>query len=109
MDLKFHSEKPAEKDAFPGESHQRIAKAMVQVIEEKDEIRIIGLDGDFGSGKSSILNMFSILLTQKNSSYKTWTFDCEQNYQGSIKSNFLELFSAEILDHTKDIPSKKKQ
>lgn len=107
MVLKFHSEKPAEKDAFPGESHHRIAKAMVQVVEEKDEIRIIGLDGDFGSGKSSILNMFSILLTQKNSSYKTWTFDCEQNYQGSIKSNFLELFSAEILDHTKDIPSKK--
>lgn len=109
MAFTFQSEKPADKDAFPGGSHERIAHAMAKVVEENNDIQIIGLDGEFGSGKSSILNMFSTILKRKNPEYKTWTFDCEQNYQGSIKSNFLELFSADVLSQAKDQKVKKQK
>ncbi|MBU4630683.1 hypothetical protein HRJ41_24735 [Pseudomonas sp. BF61] len=59
--------------------------------------QVIGLDGEFGSGKSSILTMLGSKLKASDDSYRVWLFDCEQNYQGSIKSNFIELFTEQLL------------
>lgn len=59
--------------------------------------KVIGLDGEFGSGKSTILNMLSQKLIVSEPITRVWFFDCEQNYQGSIKSNFIELFTDVLL------------
>jgi hypothetical protein len=63
--------------------------------------KVVGLDGEFGSGKSSILYMLKSKLTAADSDFRVWVFDCEQNYQGSTKSNFIELFTDEVL---KEVP-----
>lgn len=99
--INFHSEKPAEQDLFPGGSHEKVASAMQAYITNPNASQVIGLDGEFGSGKSSILEMLGNKLKAADSNYRVWFFDCEQNYQGSTKSNFIELFTDQLLKDTR--------
>ncbi|SEK03575.1 P-loop NTPase fold protein [Pseudomonas sp. NFACC07-1] len=94
--LNFQNESPSGVDAFKGESHDRVAQAMHNYIKNKSNYRVIGLDGEFGSGKSSILQMLEKKIVKEKSKTKLWVFDCEQNYQGSIKSNFIEVLSENV-------------
>ncbi len=96
--ISFQNEQPSELDVFPGGSHDKVASAMCEYIADEKNSRVIGLDGEFGSGKSSILKMLQQKLVKVDQKYKVWFFDCEQNYQGSIKSNFIELFTEELID-----------
>ena len=96
--ISFQNEQPSELDVFPGGSHDKVASAMCDYIADDENSRVIGLDGEFGSGKSSILKMLQQKLVKVDQKYKVWFFDCEQNYQGSIKSNFIELFTDELID-----------
>ncbi|MEE4918025.1 P-loop NTPase fold protein [Pseudomonas alliivorans] len=95
--INFHTEQPASEDVFPGGSHEKVADAMHRYIPSPGASKVIGLDGEFGSGKSTILNMLGLKLMVSEPSSRVWFFDCEQNYQGSIKSNFIELFTDELL------------
>lgn len=95
--INFHTELPADKDLFPGGSHDKVATAMHSYIMAPNSSQVIGLDGEFGSGKSSILTMLGSKLKATDDSYRVWLFDCEQNYQGSTKSNFIELFTEQLL------------
>ncbi|WP_085683954.1 MULTISPECIES: P-loop NTPase fold protein [unclassified Pseudomonas] len=95
--INFHTELPADKDLFPGGSHDKVATAMHSYIMAPNSSQVIGLDGEFGSGKSSILTMLGSKLKASDDSYRVWLFDCEQNYQGSTKSNFIELFTEQLL------------
>jgi hypothetical protein len=96
--ISFQNEQPSEFDVFPGGSHDKVATAMCDYITDEKNSRVLGLDGEFGSGKSSILTMLQQKLVKVDQKYKVWFFDCEQNYQGSIKSNFIELFTEELLE-----------
>ncbi|WP_447891935.1 P-loop NTPase fold protein [Pseudomonas marginalis] len=95
--ISFQNEHPSGLDVFPGGSHDKVALAMCEYIADEKNSRVIGLDGEFGSGKSSILTMLQNKLVKRDAKYKVWFFDCEQNYQGSIKSNFIELFTDELI------------
>ncbi|UPF04849.1 KAP family NTPase [Pseudomonas mosselii] len=95
--ISFQNEQPSSLDVFPGGSHDKVATAMCDYIVDEHNSRVIGLDGEFGSGKSSILTMLQRKLVDIDQKYKVWFFDCEQNYQGSIKSNFIELFTEELI------------
>jgi hypothetical protein len=95
--ISFQNEQPSDLDVFPGGSHDKVASAMCDYIVDQQNSRVIGLDGEFGSGKSSILRMLQNKLDKVDQSYRVWFFDCEQNYQGSIKSNFIELFTDELI------------
>lgn len=104
--LSFQSENPADIDAFKGASHDRVASAIHDYLQDPKNHKVIGLDGEFGSGKSSILQMLEKKITASDPATKVWLFDCEQNYQGSIKSNFIELFTEQVLAA---IPPREKQ
>ncbi|WP_052269157.1 P-loop NTPase fold protein [Pseudomonas fluorescens] len=101
--LNFQNESPADVDAFKGESHNRVAQAMHDYIKSKGNHRVIGLDGEFGSGKSSILQMLEKKIAKEAVKTKLWVFDCEQNYQGSIKSNFIEVLTEKVTALLKDL------
>lgn len=100
--LNFQNESPADVDAFKGESHDRVAQAMHDYLKSKANHRVIGLDGEFGSGKSSILQMLERKIVTEKSKTKLWMFDCEQHYQGSIKSNFIEHLTEKVTGLLKD-------
>lgn len=55
MALKLQHEMPADSDLFKGGSHQNVADRMAEVIKEQ-EINILGLEGELGSGKSTIIH-----------------------------------------------------
>lgn len=95
--INFHTEHPATQDVFPGGSHDKVASAIHGHLLSNGPSKVVGLDGEFGSGKSSILYMLKSKLTAADSDFRVWFFDCEQNYQGSTKSNFIELFTEEVL------------
>ncbi|MEN5028966.1 P-loop NTPase fold protein [Pseudomonas sp. Ps21-P2] len=95
--ISFQNEQPSELDVFPGGSHNKVASAICSYVSDDQNSKVIGLDGEFGSGKSSILKMVEQKLLKLDSKYRVWFFDCEQNYQGSIKSNFIELFTEELV------------
>lgn len=95
--IKFHTEQPAAQDVFPGGSHEKVAGAMHRYISSAGSSKVIGLDGEFGSGKSTILSMLGGKLQNSDTACRVWFFDCEENYQGSIKSNFIELFTDILL------------
>lgn len=99
--INFHTEHPATQDVFPGGSHDKVASAIHGHLLSDGHSKVVGLDGEFGSGKSSILYMLKSKLTAADSDFRVWVFDCEQNYQGSTKSNFIELFTDEVL---KEVP-----
>lgn len=99
--INFHTEHPATQDVFPGGSHDKVATAIHGHLLSDAPSKVVGLDGEFGSGKSSILYMLKSKLTAADSDFRVWVFDCEQNYQGSTKSNFIELFTDEVL---KEVP-----
>ena len=99
--INFHTEHPATQDVFPGGSHDKVASAINGHLLSDGPSKVVGLDGEFGSGKSSILSMLKTKLTVADSDFRVWFFDCEQNYQGSTKSNFIELFTDEVL---KEVP-----
>ncbi|SDH71065.1 P-loop NTPase fold protein [Pseudomonas panipatensis] len=95
--INFHTEHPASRDVFPGGSHDKVATAIHGHLASATPSKVVGLDGEFGSGKSSILNMLKAKLTDADPDCRVWFFDCEQNYQGSTKSNFIELFTDQVL------------
>lgn len=95
--INFHTELPANRDVFPGGSHDKVANAIHGHLASATPSKVVGLDSEFGSGKSSILNMLKAKLTDADPDYRVWFFDCEQNYQGSTKSNFIELLSDQVL------------
>ncbi|MHC8366894.1 P-loop NTPase fold protein [Pseudomonas sp. ZT5P21] len=92
---------PGKSGCFPGGSHDKVAIAIHGHLLSATPSKVVGLDGEFGSGKSSILYMLKAKLTAADPDYRVWFFDCEQNYQGSTKSNFIELFTDEVL---KEVP-----
>ncbi len=101
--INFHTEHPASRDVFPGGSHDKVASAIHGHLLSATPSKVVGLDGEFGSGKSSILNMLKAKLTAADPGYRVWFFDCEQNYQGSTKSNFIELFTDEVLQEVPQV------
>lgn len=105
--LIFQNESPSGVDVFKGESHDRVAQAMHDYIKNTGNHRVIGLDGEFGSGKSSILQMLEKKIVKGKSRSKLWVFDCEQNYQGSIKSNFIEELTENVIALLKELGREK--
>ena len=54
MTLRLQTESPADRDMFRGSSHEKVAENVAQIIRTPD-VNIIGLEGELGSGKSTIL------------------------------------------------------
>ena len=88
-------DKPADGDGFSGGGHQRTANALADTILELDEgDNAIGLEGSWGSGKSTIVCLASKRLdeAEKQHKYHVFTFDLWANQTGHFKRSFLEAF-----------------
>lgn len=87
MTLKLQQEMPADSDLFRGGSHQNVADRMAEVIKEQD-INIIGLEGELGSGKSTIINFLKKSLSPE---YTFIDFDAEIYHYGNTKKALIEV------------------
>ncbi|MEI0693283.1 P-loop NTPase fold protein [Pectobacterium aroidearum] len=87
MTLKLQQEMPADSDLFRGESHKKVAAKMAQVIKEQD-INILGLEGELGSGKSTIIHFLKKELSPEHTFIN---FDAEIYHYGNTKKALIEV------------------
>lgn len=90
---------PTNKDLFRGKGHERTARSLAQTIRSFDEDdRAIGLDGPWGSGKSSVVEIAAKHLTatevQHSVSHHFFTFDIWKSQGTGFRRSFLEHFVA---------------
>ena len=93
---KLLSDEPVDEDAFEGGGHKRSAESLARTIEELDDRdAVIGLDGKWGSGKSSVIRIMAHQeLKDRGYSqiYHIFTFDLWGNQSQPFRRSFLEKF-----------------
>lgn len=87
---KILSNIPEGKDLFKAESHQNIANTIIKIIEDKQSTiqkRIIGLEGDWGTGKSNIIKIIEENTKKK---FLHFTFDAWTHQESITKNSIVE-------------------
>lgn len=96
MKCNFLEDYPSKEDLLSG-AHTRIAEAINSLIDNNDTTkRIIGIEGDWGSGKSTIVNLLSIKHNRK-----VFVFDAWSHQGDPLRRIFLERFIADIKNNIK--------
>ncbi|WP_017930174.1 P-loop NTPase fold protein [Robiginitomaculum antarcticum] len=90
------SDLPAESDFFSGAGHTRTANALANgLIELANEDGAIGLEGDWGSGKSTVIKLAKAFIDSKSSNsfdYRFFEFDLWIHQTDDFKRAFLISF-----------------
>ena len=86
---------PSKSDAFQGKGHERTARSLANAISQfEDADRSIGLDGPWGSGKSSIVEIAATHLDQRSKAggkeFFFFTFDIWKSQGTAFRRAFLE-------------------
>lgn len=87
MPLTLQKEHPADTDLFRGKGHKKVALKMTRVI-KTSEINILGLEGELGSGKSTIIKLLKKYLSKN---YTFIEFDAERYHHGNTKKALIEV------------------
>ncbi|MER8907517.1 KAP family NTPase [Mesorhizobium sp. M0854] len=90
-------DEPSREDQFHGKGHERTAEALASAITNfRGDDRAIGLDGPWGSGKSTVVEIARRKLTEKGTRggvhHSFFTFDIWQSQGSSFRRSFLEHF-----------------
>lgn len=94
---KIIKDEPTKTDLFHGGGHERTAHSLSRAIVKFDEgDRAIGLDGSWGSGKSSVVEMAARKLKEQNGNgkktYHFFTFDIWKSQGSGFRRSYLEHF-----------------
>jgi len=81
------SDLPAEQDAFG--PHEKVAKAIADLILNEDGGKTIALRGGWGSGKSSVVNFLKRHLAEHKDT-TVWVFDAWAHQGDPLRRTFLE-------------------
>lgn len=89
-EIKFHvlSDKETDQDYFG--SHQKIADAIANLIENTDDGKSIALTGSWGSGKTSVIKMLEKKLLSISKDFQVFTFDAWSHEKDPLRRLFLE-------------------
>jgi hypothetical protein len=96
---RFVSEESSDIDEFEGGAHKRVAEALAQIIERDGEGKKIGVEGTWGSGKSTAIEIANGKLRkdpQKGRKLFVFTFDAWAHQNDPIRRVFLEELIAEV-------------
>lgn len=98
---KILSNIPEGKDLFKAESHRKISNTIISIIENQSNLidkQIIGLEGDWGTGKSNIIKIIEEEISNKNElkdKYLHYTFDTWTHQEDlTRKSIIIELINS---------------
>ncbi|OWW25839.1 hypothetical protein B4Q04_09615 [Zobellia sp. OII3] len=107
---KFLSKIAKGEDKIEGEAQDSLAKVIAKIIKKDDlEKKVIGLEGDWGSGKS---NLIKIIQSKLGEEYHTFIFDAWGSQEDLTRKSFLEqllneLFNEEFLTNKEEWKSLK--
>ena len=86
---KLLDDTPADTDDFGG--HESVARSIAEVIQTEAGGKAIGLEGGWGAGKSTIVNLTSTILAETNNrEYRTVVFDTWAHQGDPLRRTFLE-------------------
>lgn len=86
----------AAEDAFPDQTHKKTADTLFDLMESSDRGVTIGLEGGWGSGKSTVVNLLKKRLDEKDGSTLFFLFDAWAHDGDPLRRIFLESLIDEI-------------
>ncbi len=98
---------PCSEDLFEGKSHTAIANQICNTINEDENCKMIGIDGDWGSGKSNLLKLVEQNINHEKQEYHFFLYDAWGHQEDIQRRAILENLTAFILEE-EIIKSKKK-
>lgn len=90
FEFKILNDDAAIEDLFEHKTHQHSAETLLQVIKSSNGNITIGLEGSWGAGKSTVINMFHQDLIQKNEASLFFLFDAWAHEDEPLRRIFLE-------------------
>lgn len=90
---KYQNEKPVDTDLFDGQGHKQVAQAIASVLLSDSSQHIIGIEGNLGSGKSTVISILQQDIVDKG--FHVVTFDADQ-YQSTLKSALILNIETEL-------------
>ncbi|MEL0650431.1 P-loop NTPase fold protein [Algibacter sp. TI.3.09] len=82
---------PTGEDLFESKSHEKISQTIFELIREKSlPNNVIGLEGEWGSGKSNVVSILNSKFTKLNSDYFFFTYDAWGHQEDLTRKTFLE-------------------
>lgn len=105
--VRFIAEEPAKEDQFG--VHKRIATGICTVLKESDDARSIGILGEWGSGKSTILDMAKTILSNSEDIrrfeffiYDAWLHQSDPTRR-SLLEKLVEFLTAKGVEDAKSV------
>lgn len=107
--LHFIRDEPAKQDLFG--SHDRLARAIAGVISTQHDLKVVGLLGAWGSGKSTVVELAQDHLERDDGGTKTFCFkyDAWLHQSDPPRRAFLETLIAFLIDKKLTLDSAKWQ
>lgn len=90
---KYQNEKPVDTDLFEGQGHKQVAQAISSVLLSDSSQHIIGIEGNLGSGKSTVISILQQEIVEKG--FHVVTFDADQ-YQSTLKPALIQSIETEL-------------
>ncbi|TLX51394.1 hypothetical protein CWC31_07215 [Pseudoalteromonas ruthenica] len=94
QEYQFLLEKPASEDAYKSGSHMRIANSILDTLRNNDSVNVIGIEGDLGSGKSTVINLIEKRCTPDT--FELVFFDVEKYQHGATKKALIETIYSQL-------------
>lgn len=83
-------------DQFPDKTHENVANNLFNLIQSSDQGVTIGLEGGWGSGKSTVVNILRKQLSEKDDNNLFFLFDAWAHDGDPLRRIFLESLIHEI-------------
>lgn len=97
---RFLDNKPCKEDLFKGQSHKKIAQNIANVL-ENNNVKIIGIDGGWGSGKSNMVYLLKDILEKTNpNKYRLFIYDAWGHQEDLCRRSILEELTESLTDET---------
>ena len=92
---KYLITKPIGEDQFEGKSHKRISSSIAEHIKDKNNsLRVIGVEGEWGSGKSNIIEL---LRKELKDTHHIYIYDAWGHQEDAQRRAFLEEMTEELI------------
>jgi len=90
---RYQNEKPVDTDLFSGQGHKQVADAIATVLRSDSSQHIIGIEGNLGAGKSTVINILKQQI--EASGFHIVTFDADQ-YHKNLKPALIKTIETEL-------------
>jgi len=101
----FIRDVPADEDFFS--THTRLAQAIVDTIRSNEEMKVVGLLGRWGSGKSTVAKMIiNLMESDGGRGFRVFTYDAWLHQSDPLRRSFLESLLSALVDEKVIQPGK---